>query len=482
MNTTRQRHNMAAARQRASVLVVVMWIVFGLISITLYFANSMTYELRASDNRLAGEQAEFAIDAARRYVMCVLSNLNEPGVMPDTIAYKMAAVPVGDAKFWFIGRTNVEGPNRSNVTFSLRDEAAKMNLNHLPGGVDAASTNLMNLSQQLPSLNQQLIYNIIAWGDTNTENNVGGAESQTYQMQTPPYLAKNGPYETVDELRLVYNMNIDLLYGEDANLNGALDPNENDGDETPPSDNGDGTLNPGLLEWFTVYTAEPATDTNGSNRINVTTGNFTTELTDLLQTNLGSARAAQILQQAGLSTTGAGGGGGGRGAGGGGGGAATVTFAGPLDFYVQSGMTPTEFQTIEPSLRGANLQGLVNVNTASVEVLECLPGMTLGTAQQLVTYRQANQSNLQNQNTVGWVGQAVDYSTATNLAPWITGRTYQYTADIAAVGHNGRGYRRVLFVIDTSQGFPAIVYRQDLTHLGWALGRQTYADLMTPKK
>ena len=293
-------------------------------------------------------------------------------------------------------------------------------------------------------------------------------------MQTPPYLAKNAPYETVDELRLVYNMNVDLLYGEDANLNGALDPNENDGDETPPSDNADGTLNPGLLEWFTVYTAEPANDTNGSNRINISSGNFTTQLGNLLQSNLGSARATQILQQAGLST-------GGGGGGGGGGGAGTVTFAGPLDFYMQSGMTPTEFQSVEPSLRGANLNGLINVNTASIEVLECLPGMTFAKAQQLASYRAANQSNLQDQNTVGWVGSALDYQTATNIAPWITGRTYQYTADIAAVGHNGRGYRRVLFIIDTSQGFPAIVYRQDLTHLGWALGRQTYADLMNPK-
>ena len=58
--------------------------------------------------------------------------------------------------------------------------------------------------------------------------------------------------------------------------------------------------------------------------------------------------------------------------------------------------------------------------------------------------------------------------------------TYQFTADIAAVGHHGRGYQRVRFVIDTTEtggdGQPKILYRQDLTHLGWALGsdvRQT---------
>ena len=39
-------------------------------------------------------------------------------------------------------------------------------------------------------------------------------------------------------------------------------------------------------------------------------------------------------------------------------------------------------------------------------------------------------------------------------------------------GPYGRGYRRVKFVFDTSSGTPKILYRQDLTHLGWALGKE----------
>ena len=57
-----------------------------------------------------------------------------------------------------------------------------------------------------------------------------------------------------------------------------------------------------------------------------------------------------------------------------------------------------------------------------------------------------------------------------NIGPYITCHSYQFTADIAAVGSFGRGYRRVKFVFDTSEGTPKIIYRQDLTHLGWALG------------
>ena len=57
----------------------------------------------------------------------------------------------------------------------------------------------------------------------------------------------------MDELRLVYNMDMTTMTGEDANLNGILDPNENDGDVLPPTDNKDGELNPGIYEYLTVY-------------------------------------------------------------------------------------------------------------------------------------------------------------------------------------------------------------------------------------
>ena len=46
------RRGTQSAKQRGSVLVIVLWIAFGLVSLALYFANSMNFELRASDNRV----------------------------------------------------------------------------------------------------------------------------------------------------------------------------------------------------------------------------------------------------------------------------------------------------------------------------------------------------------------------------------------------------------------------------------------------
>ena len=477
MNTARHQPvdlGRTSLRERGSVLVVVMWITFGLISMTLYFANSMSFELRASDNRVAGEEAEFAIDAGRRYITCVLSNLNESGVIPDPTSYVCSAVPVGNAKFWIIGRTNTENTgNYSNLVCGLIPESSKINLNALPGGLNTGGSNLA----LLPRMTLNLAYNIMAWESTNTANNVGGAESDTYMMQSPPYLCKNAPFESLDELRLVYQMNPDILYGEDANLNGILDPNENDGDVLPPSDNMDGRLDPGLLEYLTIYSAEPPNDTNGNPRVNVTSTTAATQLIALLSTNFDSGRAQQIEEAAGLLP-----GGGGPPVRGGGPPVettVTTTFTSPLDFYIQSTMTAAEFAQIEPSLRGPTLKGLININTASSMVLQFLPGMDTNTATQFVASRTSLLNDPNNLNTVAWVTQVLTPQQATQIGPYITARSYQFTADIAAVGHDGRGYRRTRFVFDTSTGTPVIVYRQDLTHLGWALGAQARAQLMT---
>jgi hypothetical protein len=64
---------------------------------------------------------------------------------------------------------------------------------------------------------------------------------------------------------------------------------------------------------------------------------------------------------------------------------------------------------------------------------------------------------------------------------YITTQSYQFTADIAALGPYGRGYRRVRFVFDMSSGTPQIIYRQDLSHLGWALGNEVRQNWLSAK-
>ena len=65
------------AKKRASVLIIVLWLSIGLVTIALYFANSMNYELQAADNRVSGIAADQAIEGAARYVELSTAKLHD---------------------------------------------------------------------------------------------------------------------------------------------------------------------------------------------------------------------------------------------------------------------------------------------------------------------------------------------------------------------------------------------------------------------
>ena len=485
--------------RRGSVLVIVLWIAFGLVSLALYFANSMNFELRASDNRVCAQAADQAIEGAVRYLNYLLTQRianGSNGVFLSLDDSLCKAVPVGEAHYWLIGRdTNAPvGPGR--MCFGLVDEASKLNLNLAASNPLVASNQLI----WLPRMTVDLTQAILDWVNTNGT----GPTVSYYAMQQPSYQCKCEPFETVDELRLLYAADMDTLVGEDANRNGILDPNETD-------DNQNGMLDPGILEYVTVYSREPNTNSDGSAKVDISSlTSGSAPLNSLLQTNFGTTRANEIMLSLGLASVGGGGsrtggssgvgtsgaaprGGGPSGIGGmsgvGGSGTpavASASFASPLQFYVKSGMTATEFALVATNLtttNGSYITGRVNVNTASAAVLTCLLQNDLAAAQQLVSYRQANPNNL---TSIAWVIDALGSNYATDLqaleaGDYITTQSYQFTADIVALGPYNRGYRRAKFVFDTSSGAPKIVYRQDLTHLGWALGKEVRQSLLAAK-
>jgi type II secretory pathway component PulK len=131
MRARTQSKSLRCAR-RGSVLVIVLWIAFGLVSLALYFANSMNFELRAADNRVCAMAADQAIEGAVRYLNYLLVQQianGSNGVFLNLDGSLCQNVPVGEAHYWLIGRdtNNPVGPGR--LCFGLVDEASKLNLN-----------------------------------------------------------------------------------------------------------------------------------------------------------------------------------------------------------------------------------------------------------------------------------------------------------------------------------------------------------------
>jgi type II secretory pathway component PulK len=211
----------------------------------------------------------------------------------------------------------------------------------------------------------------------------------------------------------------------------------------------------------TVYSSEPNTRASGGRRINITTAQTRAPLNNILQQRFGAQRAAQIV-----NAVNAGGG----------------QLGSVAEFMVASRMTPEEFAQIRGDITAANgntVRGLINVNTASETVLACIPGIGVENASAVVAYRLAHPEVL---NTFTWLPQVLSTAAIRRAGPFITDRSYQFSADVAAVGRNGRGYCRERTVFDMTRGTPRIVYHQDLTSYGWALGSLVRQTLRTAKE
>src|SRR5207248_8062397 len=110
-------------------------------------------------------------------------------------------------------------------------------------------------------------------------------ESNYYQTLNPPYNAKNGPLDSLDELLLVKGVTPQLLYGNDLNRNGILDAEEDDGS---------GTVDMGWQAYLTVYTHENNVDSTGTPRIYLNDPDINS-LADKLTTALGEDLANYII-------------------------------------------------------------------------------------------------------------------------------------------------------------------------------------------
>lgn len=126
----------------------------------------------------------------------------------------------------------------------------------------------------IPGMTDELADAILDFIDDDDTPRANGCESEYYESLSPPYAAKNGRLDSLDELLLVRGVTPEMLYGEDANRNGLLDPNENDGAASWPPDDEDGTLLLGWSAYLTVFGREKNLQFDNTERININDNNL----------------------------------------------------------------------------------------------------------------------------------------------------------------------------------------------------------------
>ena len=429
----------ARRQPKGTILIVTIWLMLVLAGLVLMLASAMQVEGVCSGNKSSSLQADAVEQGAIQYVLARVDSLQ--GLVPVVEDMPCQAVQVGQGAFWII-RPDYE--NDLACTYGLVDEAGKLNLNTAP----------LAVLSKAPGMTAELAACIIDWRDKDSNVTPNGAESEYYTLLENPHECKNAPLESVEEMLLVKDASMEIVFGEDANRNGALDANEDDAEVSAPSDNRDGRLDRGLFPFVTVYSTEPNTAAGGGRRINVNDSETGT-LSTLLRKQLSRDRADAVLGRVRQGRP----------------------FRNVLDFFYRTGLTFEEFQPIADQLTVSSdntLKGLINVNTAPREVLACLPGLDESHVSSLLARRSETDVDL---SSIAWVTQALQREQAVAIGNSITCRSYQFSADVVSIAGNGRAFRRCRIVVDAQTTPPKVIYRRDLTQLGWPLSQDILTKL-----
>lgn len=284
-------------RRRRSVILAVVLVMIGLLALSmagfLFFVRAETAGMVASSD---GQQARLAAESGFEELVSVLRlDRHNPAAWYDNPDRFRHALVWGDgfkrdsdplrrrrsrkdmfesgeriAAAWRYSLVSqrLDGPEDA-IRFGAMPESGKLNLN--TASDDQITQLLTPLLSELGIDNpREIIDPILDWRDADSDVRPNGAENEYYQRLKPAYNAKNGRFDTVEELLLVKGVTAAILYGEDVNRNGVLDANEDDGDASfPEYDNADGTLNRGIAPYLTVYSREVDTALDNKPRINL---------------------------------------------------------------------------------------------------------------------------------------------------------------------------------------------------------------------
>lgn len=249
---------MTARRGFATFLV--LWVV-GLAGVVIVAVQSSALS-EAVEGREALARVR-AYWAARGGVEATIARLGYATQNPDlTDAFSIlddltdAATGTFDGALYRISYTDEGGE-----VLGPADAHAKINVNRL-----TAQGLLL-----LPYMTEDVADAILDWIDADDDTNPLGAEVGFYQSLPFGYEPRNAPMRTVQELELVSGTYDAYVRGEDWNLNGRLDANEDDGDASWPPDNADGKLDAGWSGLLTALSADDVLTPSGQERLDLRT-------------------------------------------------------------------------------------------------------------------------------------------------------------------------------------------------------------------
>jgi competence ComEA-like helix-hairpin-helix protein len=380
-------------RKRGSILVGLLWCVALLSLVVISALHTARIDLLVGKNYGDRIQARYLALAGVEKAEALLyqnardrsrSGKNHSGELyNEPQQFRDVSLGRGVFRVFRRGREDEGG----GVIYGVSDEESRLNVN-------SADTNELS---KLDGMSPDIAAAIIDWRSSGNSLTPGGAGPDYYSSLQPPYLPRSAPFETVRELLMVRGVTADLLLGRDAHQNGFFDPGE---DISTADSRSGGSIADADAGWAGILTVDSQiknVNAAGQDRVNVQTADES-ELTSVRGITPAIARAIvayrgrnQLQSIADLLDVTAAQNQNGQQA-------VALAAQGSSDPSQGGSSGPTVidedlFQDIADDVTvdsDQNRSGVININTAGIDVLCCVPGIDRPLAQAIISYRQSN--------------------------------------------------------------------------------------------
>jgi competence ComEA-like helix-hairpin-helix protein len=459
--------------RRASVLVGLLWCLALLSVVVIGVLHSSRLELMVVKNHGDRIQAHYLALAGIEKAKALLyqeamdrrrTHKNHTGQLYNA-PQELREVPLGRGLFSIVRQGRQE--EGGSVIYGVSDEESRLNVNN------ASAEELGKIEGMTPAI----VAAIQDWKDQDDVTTPGGAEVDYYASLQPPYIPRNGPFQTVRELLMVRGVSRELLCGEDANQNGLLDPEENDGNDSYPPDNHDGFLDAGWSGMLTVDSSVKNVNAAGEDRVNIQSGDesalsgvkgLSSDLAKAIVAYRGQNQLqslADLLDVVAVQNRGQNPAQGGPTGDQGGlappppqGGPSSNSGSGEKLISQDLLLEIADDLTVDS---GQDLPGVVNINTASADVLICLPGIEQPLAEAIIAYRQSSGFF----SNVAWLLKVpgMTQQLFKQIAPRVTARseTFRILSE-GKIKSTGARQRIQVIVHIGSRSIETLSYREDL--------------------
>jgi type II secretory pathway component PulK len=195
-------NNRNLSNSNGVVLIALLWILTALAAIALSFSRESYVEVAAARNTQSLEAAYFI---ARSGIMVTVYELvqrrNWPGIQQTELQNEPDPLDMGIATGTFGGGT---------YRVDIQDETGKININTVSEKQLRALVEASGIGNPDADI---IADSFLDWRDSDQTTRSNGAEDDYYQSLNPPYRARNGRFDTVEQLLQIRGVKPDYYYG-----------------------------------------------------------------------------------------------------------------------------------------------------------------------------------------------------------------------------------------------------------------------------